>query len=283
MHLLRSFIRALASATMLGAGLLIVACSDSNGPRPSAGTNLSLAIATLSAASVGQVVASRAMAPSFDRRVTTPGSTHVLVITRAAVSLSRLELATTDVAACASDDRSGSDDECQELETGPMLVELPVDNSVVSMLSLQIPAGTYRGLEAKIHAVQPSDAGGAAFIAAHSEFNGASVRVEGTFDGRPFVYTGAANAELELEFEPPLAVGAAPTTLTVHVSIDRWFTDRNGELIDPASANAGGVNASLVTDNIHRSFHAFEDHDRRGDDGHGDDGFEGPDDHGGDS
>ena len=78
----------------------------------------------------------------------------------------------------------------------------------------------------------------------------------------------------------------------MHVSIDRWFTDRNGNLVDPSTANTGGANEQLVNDNVRRSFHAFEDNDHHGDDGHGDDGFDdngndgsghdGGDDHGGD-
>jgi len=288
---LRSIVRALVSATVVVAVAFAAACSDANGPNGKANANLTLNIATLSAASIADMVGARAMAPSFDRHVTTPGGAHVLVITRAAVTLSRLELSTVDSAACdddaedhdarlvaaeehGSDDGNSADDRCEQLETGPMLVELPVDNSVVSMLSLQIPPGNYEGLEARIHTVQRSDSGGAAFLAAHPEFANASVRVEGTFDGNPFTYTGSDNARLELRFDPPLAVGSTPTNLTVHVSIDRWFTDRDGALIDPSTANANGVNASLVADNIRRSFHAFEDRDRHGDDGHGDDGFD---------
>jgi hypothetical protein len=264
----------------VGALTAVAACSDANGPNGKNDANLTLNIATLSAASIADLVGARAMAPSFDRRVTTPGSTHALVITRASVTLSRLELVTADSAAC---DDDGNDDQCTQLETGPMLVELPVDNSVVSMLSLQIPAGTYAGLEARIHTVQRSDSGGSAFLAAHPEFANASVRVEGTFDGHPFVYTGSSNAKLELRFDPPLAVGSTPTNLTVHVSIDRWFTDHDGALIDPSIANGNGDSASLVADNIRRSFHAFEDRDRHGDDGHGNDGFDdGPNHDGGD-
>lgn len=303
MHPLRSIVRALVPAAAVVALTAIAACSDANGPNGKKDTKLTLNIVTLSAASIADFVGARAMAPSFDRHVTTPGSTHALAITRASVTLSRLELVSADSAACdddandndgrlvaaddhgsdgsGSDDASGHDDHCAQLETGPMLVELPVDNSVVSMLSLQIPAGTYRGLEAKVHQVQRSDSGGPAFLAAHPEFANSTVRVEGTFDGQPFVYTGSSNANLELQFDPPLAVGSAPTSLTVHVSIDRWFTDRNGQLIDPSSANGNGENASLVADNIRRSFHAFEDRDRHGDDGHGDDGFDdGQADHG---
>ena len=77
------------------------------------------------------------------------------------------------------------------------------------MLTLQLPAGTYRALEAKISPVATSDAGGAAFLSAHPEFANASVRVEGTFDGTPFVYSGSPNASLELGFihRSPLALG----------------------------------------------------------------------------
>lgn len=260
----------------------VAACSDANGPNGKKDATLTLDIATLSATSIADLVGARAMAPSFDRHISTPGSTHALIITRASVTLSRLELAIADSAACA-DDGNSVGDRCEQLETGPMLVELPVDNSVVSMLSLQIPAGTYHGIEARIHPVQRSDSGGSAFLVAHPEFANASVRVEGTFDGHQFVYTGRTDAKLELRFDPPLAVGSAPTNLTVHVSIDRWFTDRDGTLIDPATANDNGDNASLVADNIRRSFHAFEDRDRHGDDGHGNDGFDdGPNHDGGD-
>ena len=254
----------------------VAGCSDASGPSNGGTTNLSLAVATLTAGSVGQMAGVGAIAPSLDRHVTSSNGTHTLVITRAAVSLSRLELATVDSAGCAEDDHPEHDDDrCHGLKTGPLLVELPVDNSVVSVLTLQLPAGTYRALEAKIRKVQTADSGGAAFLAANPQFANASVRVEGTFDGTPFVYSGAPNASLELRFDPPLAVGSTATTVTVHVSIDRWFADGSGNLVDPATANSGGANENLVSDNVRRSFHAFEDNERHGDDGHGDDGFDG--------
>ena len=274
MRSLRTIARVTFAAGSLGAVALLAACSDSSGPSNGTTNNLSIAVATLSAASVGQTAGAHGIAPSFDRTVTNPGGTHTLVITRAAVSLSRLELATVDSAGCAADDHpEHGDDRCHQLNTGPLLVELPVDNSVISVLTLQLPAGTYRALEAKIRTVRAADSGGTAFLAANPQFANASIRVEGTFDGTPFVYSGATNASLELGFDPPLTVGSAATTLTVHVSIDRWFADRNGSLVDPATANSGGANESLVSDNVRRSFHAFEDNGHHGDDGHGDDGF----------
>jgi len=270
----RSIARVLAPACALGAGLLLSACSDANGPGNGNATNLSITVATLTASSAGRIVGSAASTVSLDRHVTSPGGTHTLVITSAAVSLSRLDLATVDSAGCAEDDYPEHDDErCRELSTGPMLVDLPTDNSVVSVLTLQLPAGTFTALEAKIRPVRSDDNGGAAFLAAHPEFANASVRVVGTFDGTPFTYTGSPNASLELRFNPPVTVGSSATTVTVHVSIDRWFTDGSGNLIDPATANPGGANEQLVRDNVRRSFHAFEDNEHRGDDGHGDDGF----------
>lgn len=267
--------RAILSAFASASFALVAGCSDASGPSNGGTTNLSLAVATLTAGSVGQIAGPGAIAPSLDRHVTSTNGTHTLVITRAAVSLSRIELATVDSAGCANDDHPEHDDDrCHELKAGPLLVELPVDNSVVSVLTLQLPAGLYRALEAKVRKVQTADAGGAAFLAANPQFANASVRVEGMFDGTPFVFSDAVNASLELRFDPPLTVGTSATSVTVHVSIDHWFTDGSGNLVDPATANSGGASENLVNDNIRRSFHAFEDNERHGDDGHGDDGFD---------
>ena len=278
MRSLRTIARVITPACAIAAVALLAACSDSNGPANGGSSNLSIAVATLTSTPAGRLAGSHGIAPSFDRHVTGTDSAHSLIITRVAITLSRLHLATVDSAGCAADDHpEGNDDRCRELKTGPMLVELPVDNSVISVLSLQLPAGTFRALEAKIRTVQASDSGGVAFLAANPQFANARVRVEGTFDGTPFVYSGSPNASLELAFNPPITVGSAATTVTVHVSIDRWFTNGSGILVDPATANVGGANENLVSDNVRRSFHAFEDNGHHGDDGHGDDGFNGGD------
>jgi hypothetical protein len=145
-------------------------------------------------------------------------------------------------------------------------VDLPVDQSVVTSLNAPVAAGTYTSFEAKVRLVRSTDAGGAAFIAAHPEFSGATVRVEGTFNGTPFVYTGSAEAELELAFAPPLVVDSTGMNITVNVDLASWFVTGSGSLVDPATANAGGPNASLVDHNIHQSFEAFEDENHDGHD-----------------
>jgi hypothetical protein len=91
-----------------------------------------------------------------------------------------------------------------------------------------------------------------------------SVRVEGTFNGTAFTYTGAPQTELEAVFNPALAVDAAPVNLTVHVDLNSWFRNQAGALIDPSTANPGGANAGVVSDNIRRSLKAFHDDNRDG-------------------
>jgi hypothetical protein len=49
------------------------------------------------------------------------------------------------------------------------------------------------------------------------------------------------------------------------VDVSTWFRSATGALIDPATANKGGLNESEVTENIKDSFKAFEDEDRDGD------------------
>jgi hypothetical protein len=184
-------------------------------------------------------------------------------------------------ATCASDADAGDDaaevagsdgehaDDCAELELAPSVIDLPVTNAVVSQLAVTIPAGTYSALEAKIRAVRGGGEhgrGSSTFLAANPSFAGVSVRVEGTYNGTPFVYTGSPTAQLETKFSPALVADASPVNLTVNVDLSTWFRTPSGALIDPSTANAGGLNAATVADNIRRSFRAFRDNDRNGHD-----------------
>jgi hypothetical protein len=215
------------------------------------------------------------------RDVSLASGGNTLVITRAQLVLARIELQRAG-ATCSSSAASGDDDadehECAELQLAPTLVDLPVDASVVSALNVTVPAGSYSSLEAKVRPVGSSGGsssgsgsgrGTSAFLAAHPELAGVSVRVEGTYNGKAFVYTGAPETGIETSFTPALAVDASPVNLTVHVDLSTWFRTQSGALIDPTTAVPGGANAALVSDNIRRSFRAFHDDDRNG---HDDDG-----------
>ena len=260
----------LAMLSALSASL--VACSaDSTSPNGSATGSVSLSFAATGAS---PAASSSPVSPGgLSTTLVVNSSADALVITKAQLVLARLELERAG-AACTSeteagDDNPSSNESCAELELAPTVIDLPVNGNVVSALSVAVPAGNYTALEAKIRPVDASRRGGAAFLTAHPELTGASVRVEGTFNGTAFTYTGATRAELETVFDPPLAAGTDGINVTVKVDLTTWFKTSSGALIDPATANAGGSNAALASANIAGSFTAFrdDDHDGRDDDG----------------
>jgi hypothetical protein len=189
--------------------------------------------------------------------------TDTLVITRVQLVFAKIELARGGNEDCIDDEQQSSD--CDALHADPALVELPVNGSLKRLFIADVPPGSYEFLQAKVHFV----AGGgnspaAAFLAAHPDLAGVSVRVYGTFDHAPFTYTSGAEANISAEFSPPIEVGKKGLNLTVRVDIGSWFLDRSDILIDPRTALPGGPNDNLVDQNIHHSFQAFEDDDEDG-------------------
>lgn len=254
---------------VVGACAALGACSDSTGAP--AGMPVSISFSTSPTAGAS---ASRMAAGDVSGSITATVGADTLVITRVQVVVARMELqrvgATCASAAAAGDDNDSVDaNECAELELAPSVVELPVDASVVSALSLAVPAGTYSALEAKIRPVRADGdhgPGSSAFLTAHPELSGVSVRVEGTFDKQAFVFTGSPRAQFETRFNPAITVDAAPVNVTVHADLTTWFRNSSGALINPTTANPGGPNAATVSDNIRRSFRAFRDNNRNGHD-----------------
>jgi hypothetical protein len=230
---------------------------------------------SLSFATTGATTTSASAATNPTGVFALAAATDSLVITKAQIVLSRLELQRSG-ATCTSTESAGDDDKidnssCAELELAPSIVSLSVTGGVTQALNSSIPSGTYTAFEAKIRSVEAKKAASTAFLAAHPEMAGASVRVEGTFNGKAFTYTGAPKAELEGLFNPPLVADSTGANITINVDLANWFRTSSGTLVDPASANAGGANAALVMSNIARSFKAFRDDDHDGHDDHGSD------------
>lgn len=244
---MKQFGRGIASAVAASA---LLACADGTGP---GGERLTLSFTN------------QTLAAGIAAR---PSGAAAVVITRATVVLSEVELEPADLNSCTRDDSDSDGFECEEIESGPYLVELPVDNSVRSTLGVSIPAGQYREIEYEIDRVDDDDPTERAFLAANPSFRDVSIRVEGTYNGAPFVYLGRFEVEIELEFSPPVVVDGTTNNITVAVDMARWFRTQTGDVIDPNTANRGGANESLVANNIRNSFDAFEDddHDGRQDD-----------------
>ena len=261
---MRPIIRSIFSA--LTAGAALAACAgDSTGPAASGRMPISVSFTT--AKTSGAAASLADLGASTGSFAATSGA-DVILISRVQLVLARIELqrvgATCASTAAAGDDRS--DDNCAELELAPSIVDIQPSGAITTALNVTVPAGSYSALEAKIRPVNANRGqdgrGSAAFLTANPQFADVSVRVEGTFNGKPFTYTGAPRAELERVFNPPLAVTDKGANITVQVDLASWFKTSSGALINPETANAGGTSTNLVAENIRRSFKAFRDDDR---------------------
>lgn len=227
-------------------------CSDSTGPEDGNSLRLSLvAPAPTSSPAVGPA-----------RAVTQTDGSNTLVLERVALVAREIELERALADDC--DDVAGGEDDCEELEAGPILLELPLDGTVSHVVSIEVPADTYDEIELDIHKAEaPEDQ---AFLDLNPGFEGVSIRVEGTWNGESFVFLQDLDEEQEIELTEPLVIeeGAGPHNITLELDVGTWFQDGTGALVDPRTANHGGGNESLVEDNIRQSIEAFEDDDEDG-------------------
>ena len=240
------------ASAVAGALLLagVAACSDAAG---TGRAPVSLSFSGMTSAPAAPAAVS---GPSLS--VTVTSGTNTVVITKAQVVLSHIELSRVESTGCTT---TGDDSECEEMKVDPMLVDLPVTPTVTQEISVTLPAGTYHQFEAEIRAPHAGEPGADAVLAAHPAFAGKSLHVEGTYNGTPFTYDGAPQAEIQMPFNPPLTVATSSTNnVTVHVDISTWFKDGSGNVIDPTNL----ANAGTIIENIKKSFHAFEDDDRDG-------------------
>ena len=188
------------------------------------------------------------------------------VINQVQLVLREIELKRSDVAACDAVEGNG---DCQEFETGPVLLSLPLGSAAITQLvSVVAPAGTYDKFEFEIH--KPNSGDDAAFISAHPDFAGASIRVTGTYSQAGtrsvFTFTSDVDQGEEAGLVPPVTVQeGGEVNVTLRVEISGWFLNgAKTALVDPVSANKGQPNESVVANNIQNSFDAFEDDNHDG-------------------
>ncbi|MBA2627220.1 MAG: hypothetical protein H0U85_04355 [Gemmatimonadales bacterium] len=260
------------------AALVLAGCSDVTG---SAATgNLRFNLSTRGS---GSAAAASGLSADVAPLEITDG-TNTLIITDAKLVVRKIELQRTGAgSACVSENESENEsesandddahgdrasdesDDCSELELGPVLLDIPLTPGVSGTLNVEIAAGEYRRVEFQFH--KPSGSNDTDFIAAHPEMAGASIRVVGKYNDAPFVYTGDVTATQHITLDPPLVVAAsALTDLTLLIDVGTWFRTGSGALLNPATAVRGQPNESIVKNNIQRGFHAFEDHNRNGQD-----------------
>ena len=242
-------------------GLLLTlgaaACSDTAGTGQ---PGVSLSFTTGAAAP--------ARAPGFFASVmsdTVATSGDTIVITKAEIVLREIELKREEYDSC---DDDMSNDDCEEFEAGPVLLDMPLNGDVEQLVSIEVPVGTYDELEFEIHKVSNDDPQDQDFRNRYPHMVGTSIRIEGTYNGTSFVYETDLEVEQEMDLPSPIEVIDANTATNVTVMIDlsTWFVDGSGNLVDPNTGNKGGANESLVKENIKRSIEAFEDENHDGHD-----------------
>jgi hypothetical protein len=258
---------AIRTAAALATAASIAACSDSGGPSTAGQVNFNLA--TKAASTPSAAAQSLSLATVSTPETFTDGS-NTLVIDQVQLVLREIELKRAEATVNCGESPSG--DGCEKLELGPILLDLPLGGTGGAVRSFSVPvtAGSYSEIDFEVH--KPSHDEDAAFVQTNPDFDGVSVKVTGTYNGTAFTFTSSLDAEEEIELNPPLVTtDSAPTDVTLFVDLDRWFRDGVGTLVDPASANNGSPNQSLVENNIKGTLHAFEDENEDGNDDHGGD------------
>jgi hypothetical protein len=161
-------------------------------------------------------------------------------------------------------EESEGDSGCGELEFGPALFELPLEEGTAGVLNAMVPVGSYTGLKFQLH--RPTNANeDADFVAEHPDYDDISIRVVGTYNGTPFTFSSDLTEVETLHFAGPVDVNAeGPLPLTLLVRVADWFASEDGGLVNPADANDGGPLESVVERQIRESFRAFRDGDEDG-------------------
>lgn len=291
-----------SSLSLLAGAALLAACGDGTGPNKSAQVGVGFQLATTSASANVQSVDGSANTTGSAQVTTTPAGfsitsgTDVILISRAQIVVKDVKLKSaaatcTDddddddddnssssiVVAASSNGTSGNskssskdddddDDDCPTIRVGPYLVDVPVNGADGGRVAVMVPAGTYSSVRLAIHKVSSSDSADLAFRQANPDFRGISIRLEGTYNGRPFTFTHDVNAKLDVPLTAPITIGEGGDDVTVTIDMKDWFVKPSGGLYSPAEGNTPGFVRAKIQNNIRNAFRAFRDKDRDGED-----------------
>ncbi len=265
---------------LVAATLTFTACQDNTGPTPRGTVGLGFQVARSSPASLTAAEFSSDGSPvPGEGPVVTPSSQGLLitrgedaiVITRAQVVVKDVKLVRAD-ASCVDDDdfhgfslgdrdkargRANNDRACPTIHTGPFLVNVPMNGTDGARVIVPVGEGTYSAVRLTLHKVTSNDSADRAFRQANPDFRGISVRLEGTYNGVPFIFVGDINTKIDVTLPEPLNVSEVGGDVTVTLDLGRWFVRPSGGLYSPALANTPGSVRGVVQFNIGRTFRAF--------------------------
>jgi len=150
---------------------------------------------------------------------------------------------------------------CGELEFGPVLFELPLEEGAEGVLDAPVPVGSYTGLKFQLHRATNANED-ADFVNEYPDYEDISIRATGTYNGNPFTFASDLTEVEDVDLAGPVEVTVdGPLPLTLLVQVADWFASADGGLVNPEDANDGGPLESLVEQQIRASFRAFHDSD----------------------
>jgi len=242
------------------AALVLAACSDNTGPTHTGSVGVGFQIARPASSLVLGGDASQnasAVEATAEGLEITRGS-DVLVITKAQMVVKDVKLGN---AGCEADD---DDADCPTLHVGPYLVDVPVSGADGARAAVPVAEGSYSSVRLTLHKVTSNDSADAAFRQANPDFRDISLRLEGTYNGAPFVFVNDVNAKLDVPLPETLTVDEGGGDVTVTVDFASWFANSQGGLYSPLLANSPGNIRAAVQNNIRSAFRAFRDRNRDG-------------------
>lgn len=268
-----------SSLLVLGLALGVWVGCDSTGPTGGSTAGPSPVSLSFSAESgdVSGTTRTNARGPGLRRAFSDP-SGNSLELETVELILREIEFERAgSTGACAS----GEEDDCEELESGPILVSLPLDSDQPAVVvDTTLPPGQWEEAEFEVHALDEDDPSDRSILDGTDFPPEASVRAQGTFTpaggtAQSFTFTSDLNEEREIEFEPPIDVREdEATNVTFSVDVNTWFRQSDGTLVDPNQAGDDGLFEDLVEENIEASIEGFEDNDRDGKEDEDDEGEE---------
>lgn len=284
-------VRAPRAALATAAVALCTACSDGTAPHADGpvGVGFQLATSSMSAAALsttsGLATSTGVSVNATDAGLKIERGSDVILVSKAQLVVRDVKLRTA-VATCVDDDDSSSDvaadkggssnanangkrasdddTECPTIRVGPFLVDMPVSGADAGRVSVAVPEGTYSKIRLTIHKVTSSDSADLEFRKTNPDFRDISVRLEGTYNGKPFIFVNDVEAKLEVPLTAPLAIKAGGDNVTVTLDLAPWFVNATGGLFNPADANTTGLVRAKVQNAIRFAFRAFRDKNRDG-------------------
>ena len=267
------------------AAIALSSCSDGTSPSSANRVGVGFQLARTSTASSLMVASVEGSVPGTTPTITTTANGtriardgDVLLVSKAQLVVRNVKLKSAS-AVCGDDDDDESssssnatsgrkddddDDDCVAIRVGPYLVDVPVNGADGARVAVNVPAGTYSSIRLWLHKVTGSDSADLAFRQANPGFRDISLRLEGTFNGTPFIFVNDVNAKLTVPLATPLVVGTGGDNVTVTIDLSTWFLRPSGGLYSPASANTSGQIRAQVQNNIRGAFRAFKDQDKDG-------------------